>query len=249
MEEAQGKRLEELALRAWNQGAYTFTHFLDLSALAVFHRLLPSLPPIPWTLFGGAEGCERQMLRFGGESLCGYDLPFPIVCLRLTPTAPRFAESLAHRDILGAVMALGIERELIGDIVIRETEAFLFCEERIAPYLLENLTQARRTALSCARAETLPDGPLYRTERRLAQLSSPRIDALIAHVFRLSRGDAQALFPAGRVFVDGRLCESPGYTPKAGEILSVRGFGRLKYIGVESLSKKGKSNTAVDLYI
>ena len=249
MEDAWGKRLEELAGRAWSQGAYTFTHFLDLAALAAFHRLRPALPPVPWALFGGAEGCERQMLRFGGEALCGYDAPFPIACLRITPVNARFAQPLTHRDFLGATLALGIERELIGDIAVRQGEAYLFCEERIAPYLIENLTQASHTALRCARAEAPPSGPLYQTERRLVQLSSPRIDALIAHTFRLSRGEAQALFAAGRVFVDGRLCESPGYTPKAGEILSVRGMGRLRYAGVESLSKKGKSNAAVELYI
>lgn len=249
MEDAWEKRLEELANRAWLQGAYTFTHFLDLSALAAFHRLLPALPPVPWALFGGAEGCERQMLRFGSEALCGYDAPFPIACLRVAPLHARFAQPLTHRDFLGATLALGIERELIGDIAVRPGETFLFCEERIAPYLMEHLTQASHTALRCDRAEVLPPGPLYQTERRLVQLSSPRIDALIAHVFRLSRGDTQALLAAGRIFVDGRLCESPGYTPKMGEILSVRGLGRLRYQGVESLSKKGKSNVAVELYV
>ena len=72
---------------------------------------------------------------------------------------------------------------------------------------------------------------------------------LIAHVFRLSRGEAQALFPAGKVFVSGRLCESPGYTPRPGDIISVRGFGRMKYVGIESLSKKGKENTVSELFV
>lgn len=249
MEDALKKRFEELAGRAWNQGGYTFTNFLDLPSLSVFHRAIPSLPPVPYTLFGGAEGCERQMLRFGSEEFCGYDQPFPIACLHFTPANARFADALTHRDFLGAAMGLGIERELIGDIIVRENEAYLFCVERIASYLSENLTQAKRTTLRCARADALPEGPLYQVKRQLVQLSSPRIDALIAHVHHLSRGDAQNLFPQGKIYVNGRLCESPGYTPKEGEIISVRGFGRMRFMGVESLSKKGKSNTAVDLYI
>ena len=133
--------------------------------------------------------------------------------------------------------------------VVREEEAFLFCEERIAPYIQQSLTQVRRTTVRCSILDTLPQGDLFRLERRVVQLSSVRADALIAHVFKLSRADAQALFAQGRVFVDGRACADTGYTPKEGEILSVRGFGRMKYAGVDSLSKKGKSNTAVEVFV
>lgn len=249
MDDLLARRFSELANRSWNQGSYAFTNFLDLASLSCFHRCLPSLPPAPYTLFGGAEGCERQMLRFGSEEICGYEAPFPIACIHIKPANARFSDDLTHRDFLGAVMALGIERELIGDIIVREKEAYLFCVERIAEYLIDNLIQAKRTTLSCEIAGHLPEGPLYTVKRQLVQVTSPRIDALIAHVYKMSRGDAQNLFPAGKIYVNGRLCESPGYTPKEGEMISVRGFGRMRYLGVESLSKKGKSNTAVDLYI
>ena len=249
MDELEKKRLLELANRSWNQGIFCFTHFLDLQGRSLFQSLLPALPPVHWTLFGGAEGCERQMLRFGNPELCGYDQPFPIACLKIVPLNARFAEPLTHRDFLGALMALGMERETLGDIVVKKDAAYLFCEERIAPYIQEHFTQARRTFLSCSLVTELPNGPLFETERRLVQVSSQRADALIAHVFKLSRGEAQGLFPAGKVFVSGKLCESPGYSPKPGDVLSVRGFGRFRYVGVESLSKKGKENTAVEVYI
>ena len=249
MDDALEKRLIELSRRAFQQGCYCFTHFLDLAALNAFSRLLPSLPPVPWRLFGGVEGCERKILRLGDADFCGYEMPFPIVCLHIKPLNERFAEPLTHRDYLGALMALGIERELLGDIVTREKEAFLFCEEHIAPYLAEHFTQARRTSLCCQAVDTPPAGELFKTERRLAQLSSERLDALIAHIFKLPRGDAQALFPQWKIFVDGRQCESASYAPKPGEIISVRGQGRMRYVGMESLSKKGKCNVAVELYI
>lgn len=249
MDEIFKKRILEWANRSWNQGVYCFSHFLDLAQRSDFLSLVSSMPPVPWQLYGGAEGCERQMLRFGDEATCGYDAPFPIQCLKIAPLSAKFAEPLTHRDYLGALMALGMERETMGDIVIRKDGAFLFCEERIAPYILEHFVQARHTSLSCEIVDTLPEGPLFETKRMSVQLSSQRVDALIAHVFKLSRGDAQALFPAGKIFVSGRLCESPGYTPKPDDIISVRGFGRMKYIGIESLSKKGKENTAVELFV
>lgn len=249
MDVPQEKRFQELADRAYSQGSYAFTNFLDLAALNSFFRVLPSLPSIPHTLFGGADGCERRILRLGNEDFCGYDQPFPIECIRMFPLSKKFSDVLTHRDFLGALMALGMERELLGDIIVRENEAYLFCLDRIAPYILQNFTQAKHTTLSCEIVAAPPAGALFRTEKKLVQLSSERIDALIAHVYRLSRSDAQALFPQGKVFVEGRQCENTGLTPKAGEIISVRGFGRMRYVGTESLSKKGKCNVAVEIYI
>ena len=249
MDDVLKKRLEEWANRVWNQGVYWFSHFLDLAGRSDFLSLAPRLPPVPWQLFGGAEGCERQMLRLGSADLCGYEAPFPIQCLKVLPLNPKFAEPLTHRDYLGALMALGIERELLGDIVVRRDAVYVFCEERIAPYITEHFTQARHTPLACAPAEGLPQGALFETRRVVVQVSSQRADALIAHLFHLSRAQAQALFPAGKVFISGRLCESPGHTPKEGDVISVRGYGRMKYAGVDSLSKKGKENTALDLFV
>ena len=249
MDDAIEKRLSELVRRSYAQGCYCFTNFLDLQALSVWERIRPALPPVKATLFGGLEGCERKILRLGDESACGYDVPFPIRCIRAVPLNKKFADPLTHRDFLGALMALGIERELLGDIIIRDAEAYLFCVDRIAPYLTENFMQARHTSLRCEVVEAPPAGELFRTEKRVVQLSSERVDALIAHVYRLSRSDAQALIPAEKVFVNGRQCQSAGYTPKPGEIVSVRGFGRMRYIGAESVSKKGKYNVAVEIYI
>lgn len=249
MDDVFRSRLTEWAQRSWSQSVYCFSHFLTLAEQSDFLALRSSLAPAPFLLFGGTEGCERRMLRFGSEDTCGYDAPFPIRCLRFSPLSAKFAENLTHRDYLGALMALGVERETLGDIVVRKDAAYLFCEERMAPYLMENFAQARRTALQCEMVEALPEGALFETRRMQVQVSSQRADALIAHVFRMSRSEAQALFPAGKVFVSGRLCESPAYAPKNGDILSVRGYGRVRYLGVESLSKKGKENTLLELFV
>lgn len=249
MEDALEKRFAELFRRYDAQGSYLFSNFLDLAALNVLQRALPHLPRVPYTLFGGAEGCERKMLRLGSPEECGYEEPFPIACLRIAPASAKFAEALTHRDFLGALMNLGFERELLGDIVVRPEAAYLFCVERIAPYVAQSLSQVRRTTVRCQPLPQLPQGALYQLERRVVQLASVRSDALIAHLYKLSRSDAQSLFAQGRVFVDGRECRDTGYTPKAGEILSVRGFGRFRYVGVDSLSKKGKSNTAVEVFV
>ena len=91
------KRLTELAEKAYGQGTYTFSAFLGLAEQDVLMGLERDIRHVPKTLWGGAEGCQRVMVRFGDEELCGYDLPFPIVCLRAAPTAPKYADKLTHR--------------------------------------------------------------------------------------------------------------------------------------------------------
>ena len=249
MEKEWEKRFTELFARYDTRQTWVFTNFLDLAAQDALMRSLPSLPRVPYTLYGGADGCERVMLRLGSAEECGYEQAFPIVCIQIRPANLRFAEHLTHRDVLGALMNLGFERDLLGDIVVREESSYLFCVERIAKFITESLTQVRHTDVRCTVLAQLPQGELFHLQRVVVQLTSVRIDALIAHVFKLSRTQAQALITAGRVFVNGRACLDHGYTPKVDEVLSVRGYGRMRYIGVESMSKKGKSNTAVALYV
>ena len=76
-----------------------------------------------------------------------------------------------------------------------------------------------------------------------------RLDAVVAKVFSLSRDDAQSLFKKRLVYANGKEIDSSSYTPKENEKISVRGHGRFIYIGTQSLSKKGKLNVAIDLYI
>lgn len=247
MDDMTERRLREMADRSWNRGTACYTDFLDLSEQTVLKRIRPSLSQPEITLFGGAEGCERIMAGFGvpAEEKEG----FPIACLRVTPVGLRFAGDMNHRDVLGSLMSLGFERSLLGDIVIREKEAFVFCAERIADYIQDNLTSIRRTSVGAVRVENLPEGELFQVRRETIQVASERMDALVAHAFRLSRGEAQGLFPAGKVFLDGAECARPDAVPGEGQIVSVRGLGRFRFLGAESVSRKGKQNTVIERYV
>ena len=243
------KRFLELARKADNSGFFTFTDFLGLAEQAAFNEVKRDLRGISYTTFGGAEGAERVMLRFGSEDELGYSLPFPISVIKIEPISQKYADKLTHRDFLGAILALGIEREVLGDIAIIDNVGYVFAKEDIADYIADNLTQVKRTDVRSEISESIPEGRLYRTERKLIQVSGERLDAVIAKVFALSRDDAQSLFKKRLVFVDGRQIDSTSYTPKENEKVSVRGHGRFIYIGEQSLSRKGKINLAIDLYV
>ena len=247
------KRFEELANRSYNSGIYTFTDFLGLAEQNVFRNIERKLSPrIGITLFGGAEGAERVMVRFGNPEELGYELPFPIAPLLITPKAIKFAEKLTHRDVLGALMHLGIERCMLGDIVIFDEgkRIIVFANESIADFICDNLTSIRNTAVIPTKADELAlDGPLFRTESVIVKAVSERLDAVIAKLYQLSREQASALFAKSLVFAEGRAISSPSYQPKQGERISVRGLGRFIYNGYVSDTKKGKMNLEVLRYV
>lgn len=255
------KKLIELAARAKAGGRCTFTPFLGLAEQSLLHSAERELAGVTHSEFGGAEGCERVMVRFGDPADCGYACPFPIRCVHAVPRSKKFAEPLTHRDILGALMALGIDRNRTGDIAVRENEIFILCTEQIAPYIAENLVSARRTDLNCrvlplpeaadddAPVPLLPPGTLFSLRSVQCNVASERLDAVAAQIFRLSRGsELPDLLRSGKVFINGRTISDASRNLKPGDIVSVRGCGRFVYRGIERETKKSRLFVSAELY-
>lgn len=243
------KRFLELARKSYNSGIYTFTDFLGLGEQSAFHEVERELSGIPYTAFGGTNGCERVMIRFGSEELCGYETPFPISIVLCQPLSDKFAEKLSHRDFLGAILNLGIDRSVLGDIAIVDKCAYLFVKEGMAEFVADGLTKVRKTAVKCSLVDCAPEGVLYNTKEVRVQAVGERIDALVAKVFSISRDDSATLFSRGLVFISGKCCESVSHKLKEGDIVSVRGYGRFIYRGVEGHTKKGKLNILIEQYV
>lgn len=113
------KRFVDLSRLADRKGSVTFSNFLNLNEINLFHQILPELQTA-FQLFGGYEFAERQMIAFIPDALsyimdCDpsdtHAVCFPIACLHVCPSHPKFAEELSHRDVLGSLMGLGIDRD------------------------------------------------------------------------------------------------------------------------------------------
>jgi len=194
----------------------------------------------PMRLFGGYSEAERKLACFGSTELCGYEEVIPICCLCIAPSAQKFADELTHRDFLGALMSLGIRREVMGDIVIKENKGYLFCLESIAEYISDNFSQVKHTAVTVNRI----DEPIV-TAAALPDLSqivvaSDRLDAIISAVYKLSRAESQMLLEQEKIFVNSRVVERATYELDDGDVVSVRGYGRFIYEGMEKETRKGR---------
>ncbi len=243
------KRFLELAKRSYQNNMYVFTDFLTISEQAAFFEIEKELSYAGWKLWGGLESCERRMLRFGSEENFGYEEAFPISCIQIRPLIKKFADDLNHRDFLGALMHLGIERNVLGDILIRDKEAFLLCEDSMAQYIAEHLDKVRHTSVSCTLSEEIPRGIEPELESQELITSSNRADSIVSKVYQLSRSQSLTLFREKKVFVDGRQYENNSGILKEGNLVSVRGYGRFIYRGVIQETKKGRIRIEIERYV
>lgn len=194
---------------------------------------------------GGVPLCERKIIRFGDP---GYEEAFPIVRMEILPRTPKFAENLTHRDFLGSVMNLGIERDVVGDFFLREKGALLFCHENIADYIAENLDRVRHTNVVCKRAEgeTVPEQA--EPERVSVTVASKRADGVISKVYNLSREESRDLFNNGCIFINGIQTQNLSCQLKAEDAVTVRGFGKFIFYGQTGVSRKGKDRVEVGVF-
>ena len=238
-------RFEELSQRSAARGCYTYSEFLTSAEQDTLCHMRLS---IPYTLSGGYPSAERKLAVFGSLELCGYEEETPICSLAITPTAPKFADALTHRDFLGSLMGMGIRREVLGDIIISENCGCLFCLDSIADYITQSLTQVKHTAVAVSQVDVPPLSALQLPDLISLVAASERLDAVIASVYKLSRAESQKLFMQGKVFVGGRQEERVSFTLDPGAIVSVRGFGRFIYEGVEKETRGGRLRVNVRIF-
>ncbi|MCD8103518.1 MAG: YlmH/Sll1252 family protein [Lachnospiraceae bacterium] len=255
------KRIQDLAASAQNRGCVLFSDFLNLNEQNICHQTLHKLSWVSWEAFGGYEEAERRMAAFIPDSplwekdtddSCAVSpsgTVYPIHCIHICPRAPRFAEALSHRDILGALMHLGIERSTVGDIAVTEKEAWLFCSSRFSGLICRELTQIRHTQVTCTLCVMNGFSYTPATQTIRGSIASIRLDAVMALGFGASRSSLLSLIENGSVFVNGKMVTSNAFSLKEGDIVSVRGKGRFRYRGAGGQSRKGRIYAEVDRYV
>ena len=243
------KRLIELSDKAWQNSQYFFTDFLNETQLAVYHNIEKKLSPAGSSVYGGYEGAERCMVRLGSADAFGYDEEFPVKCVYVQPLTAKFADVMTHRDFLGALMNLGIERDVVGDLLTDGTDCYILCEDKIANFIIENLDQVKHTHMKCSVVNDIPQEMRPKTVREEIQAASERIDAVAAKICNLSRSDSVEMFRTQKVSVNGHVCENNAYMLKAGDVISMRGYGKYRFIGVSGTTRKGKANIVYEKYV
>ena len=242
------KKYSDLAAASDRKGIFTFTGFLGLSEKDILLKTIDeekrSGVGISYTLYGGYVDAERVICRFGNPEELGYEQEFPIACIKVEPLNGKFADKLSHRDYLGSLMNLGITRAVIGDIIVEEKKAYIFCAENMAEMIEKELVRIKHTTV-VAKKTNLSEEKIEKAEGDVKELkltvSSLRADAMISGVYKKSRSQTAELFTRGLVYIEGRQTENPSQLLKEGQSVNVRGMGKFIFEKMENVNKKGKN--------
>ena len=231
------ERIEELARRASERAQVQYLHFLDPADCAHAHDSANRVH-VRAEFFGGHSQAERMMCAFLPDWEDPENLNWPLVGLYIQWNA-RYA-AVAHRDVLGAILALGIKREVLGDILVGEGYAICFVSEDMAGYLLENLLEIGHASVRIEPYENQAQIPARKMEMIHATLASLRLDAMVAAAYRISRTKAVEAIRAGKVKHNHREETHTDAKVEPGDMLSMQGFGRAQFLEMGNHSQRGR---------
>ncbi|MBQ7643206.1 MAG: hypothetical protein IJS67_04815, partial [Clostridia bacterium] len=190
-------RIKELYKRSSSRGIAVYTEFLN----PVEQDEVISLCGEDAEFFGGADFAERKIARIGFATKNSENPPISL--LIAAQSSEKFAKSLTHRDYLGAILNLGIERKKIGDIFVGSACAYIVADEKIAEFLVENLTRVGSATVKTEYAESIPEEFAPKTEEKTLIVSSDRTDCLVGRAYNLSREKSAELCREKKVFSNG----------------------------------------------
>lgn len=232
-------RLEDLANTAYYQDRPVDSDFLTPEEFSEFLTCRDRLAYANPTVY--REDWERKLVHFGpGQA--------DIALLEIASKAQAFVK-LSHPDYLGALLGMGLDRKVTGDIIAFPDRAYIYVKGHVADFIVENMTQVGRAGVKVRPIDDLPEAARPKTKEEEIITSSLRLDRLVSTLFRLSRGKAQAAIKEGLVFVNGKQITQSDFILEEGQRLSFRHRGKARFQEVLRETKKGSLVVSILRYL
>jgi len=229
------------------RGVPAATFFLSTAQQEAAARFIAAAGHPRHLFSGGWSDAERKVCAFlpDWQEEETWEPPFTALCCRW-----QSGEALTHRDFLGAVLGQGLDREKVGDILIRPGVCDLLVFRELCPYLLQNLTEAGRARL---RVEEIPLDALEPPEAKVKLIhdtvSTLRLDAVMASGFSIGRSKAAGLITSGKAELNHTPCVKADKPVAEGDVLTCRGLGKCVVKEVGGMSKKGRIMLVLERYL
>ncbi|MDD4504685.1 MAG: YlmH/Sll1252 family protein [Clostridiaceae bacterium] len=227
---------------------YTFRHtdFLDPRQQKIAEDILELHKNICYDFLGGIEESERAVCIINDENYELTEEDIPITLLSITWS--KSIRKLSHRDFLGSILGCGIKREKVGDIILDEDRAYVACMSDISKYLLYNLNKVGNTAVSVSEAKAAQK---KKEEVKIitSTVASLRLDSLIATGYGVSRAKAVETVKSGKVKVNWEDTASSSKDMKQGDVISLRGRGRIVLEEISGTTKKDRIRIVIKKYL
>ena len=236
--EATAVKLVDFAAQAIKNRKCKLTGFLSPFEQEMAGVIAKSLGELNVDFYGGYRGAERQRAAFCHEDFQGTP-NFEIGVIKAEWNG-EFVR-LGHRDVLGSIMNLGVDREYIGDVIATRECAKILVDKKMCDYFIMNLTQIGGTSVKSSLDE--PENISAKEERIKeikATVASLRADSIAAAGFGMSRSKAATEILAEKIKLNWQTVKNAAQSVKAGDVLSMRGRGRLEVAEVRGQTKKGR---------
>lgn len=232
----------DLAERCEKRNIVTATAFLTESERTRVDMLLRGQGFQNFVFWGGYEGAERTSAVFLPDYIEEADNETSDITF-VTLSVDKFNKSTAdfsHRDILGSLMALGLERDAIGDITADGGEGRFVILKRVLPFVLQNLDKVGRYPVTLTETGDVPFVKREDFDEKSDTVASMRLDGIVASVFSLSRSTASDKISAGLVQVNGTPSKKADSEVREGDKISLKGSGKALLVKTDGVSRKGR---------
>ena len=215
-------------------GDIVLTDFLDFEEQNEINALEKS--HIEIELFGGFDDAERKRALIGSSNNNTND--FDIVIIQSSFDSKYGA--IGHRNVLGTIMSLGIERNTFGDIVVEDNLITIFVSKEISEYLIKNLSMISHQRMNWEILSSFKQSNI-KEEVKTINVASMRLDAVVAKSINVGRSEAVEIINSGNVLINHKQCLNITHNVKEQDILSIRKFGRIEILEIVGLSKKNRT--------
>ena len=196
---------------------------------------------------GGYIGAERKRLIFLNKQWGELNRDDWLTALLIEH---RKQDNIGHRDILGALMNMGIERNTIGDIETKGKQPTLVCLPEIGRYIKENLDKIGNVGVRVIETDIEELGErVEELDEKLIIASSMRIDCLLAEIYNISRNQALALIQQGKVSLNHQIVVKQDDKVAEGDTIALRGKGKVKVLSQEGMTKKDRIKVKIGIYV
>lgn len=237
--------ISDLAELSQRTGVPRYSAFLNErgAIVAGFGAAQTGTVPI---FFGGYDGAARTVCGFlkgtYAENMPAGDA-FPV---RAVTFSFRGNDKLSHRDFLGCILSAGLQRRTVGDILVAEDHAVVFCLDT-AEEIIGGITKIGNVGVK-AESGITRELPAARFERIIAAVSSLRLDCIVGACTNISREKSASLVKSGQVSADFSVCLNVSETVKEKTVISIRGYGRFRLGEIVGQTKKGRLRVVIEKY-
>lgn len=188
------------------------------------------------------EDAERRMISFNNI----YGSPFPMKLIKVENTS-KFT-NITHRDFLGGILSLGIERNKIGDLLVDNNKCYVPVHEEIENFILYNIDKISKVACNVEVIDNFELLPKVTFKEEIILVSSLRVDGIVSRLTNVSRSKAQAMIEQGLVLVNYVKIRDKSYELKGEERITIRGFGKFIIGNSIGNSKSGRIKIIIKKY-